>query len=134
MNQIGLLEQEQELRGLRQRISFPLRKSARSSQAQEVYFQLLRRVRRLRMVSMTESEKDAEIVRLRERYVELLQLLGEAMHNGYLDENACSPLVDERSAACRHADRRGSRNVPRIMNSERLIKTRPRCILERSVF
>ena len=40
---------------------------------------------------MTESEKDAEIVRLRERYVELLQLLGEAMHNGYLDENACSP-------------------------------------------
>jgi hypothetical protein len=43
------------------------------------------------LVSMTESEKDAEIVRLRERYVELLQLLGEAMHNGYLDENACSP-------------------------------------------
>lgn len=40
---------------------------------------------------MTESEKDAEIVRLRERYVELLQLLGKAMHNGYLDENACSP-------------------------------------------
>jgi hypothetical protein len=40
---------------------------------------------------MTESEKDAEIVRLRERYVELLQLLGEAMHNGYRDENACSP-------------------------------------------
>jgi hypothetical protein len=40
---------------------------------------------------MTESEKDAEIVRLRERYVELLQLLGEAMQNGYLDENACSP-------------------------------------------
>jgi hypothetical protein len=37
---------------------------------------------------MTESEKDAEIVRLRERYVELLQLLGEAMHNGYLDESA----------------------------------------------
>ena len=40
---------------------------------------------------MTESEKDAEIVRLRERYVELLQLLGKAMHDGYLDENACSP-------------------------------------------
>ena len=40
---------------------------------------------------MTESEKDAEIVRLRERYVELLQFLGEAMHNRYLDENACSP-------------------------------------------
>jgi hypothetical protein len=40
---------------------------------------------------MTESEKDAEIVRLRERYVELLQLLGDAMHNGYLDENAYSP-------------------------------------------
>ena len=56
-----------------------------------MYFQLLRRVRRLALVSMTESEKDAEIVRLRERYVELLQLLGEAMHNGYLDENACSP-------------------------------------------
>ena len=44
---------------------------------------------------MTESEKDAEIVRLRERYVELLQLLGEAMHNGYLDENACSWLKEE---------------------------------------
>ncbi len=75
---------------------------------------------------MTESEKDAEIVRLRERYVELLQLLGKAMHNGYLDENACSPSwLKEARRAVTPTDLdlgmfRGSRTA------NHLIKTRPR--------
>ena len=83
---------------------------------------------------MTESEKDAEIVRLRERYVELLQLLGEAMHNGYLDENACSPSwLKEARRAVTPPDVdlgmfRGS------LNSGRLIKNASAGILERSVF
>jgi hypothetical protein len=83
---------------------------------------------------MTESEKDAEIVRLRERYVELLQLLGDAMHKRVSGRKRVLPLVVERSGACRHADRRGSRNVPRVNEQRTSDQNASAGILERSVF
>ena len=49
---------------------------------------------------MTESEKDAEIARLRERCALLDSLLGEALRHKYIDESECSPswLAEARSA------------------------------------
>ena len=91
MNQIGFLEQQQELRGLSQQIHFLNGKARGAAKRKKCIFNYCGGCVDYALVSMTESEKDAEIVRLRERYVELLRLLGEAMHNGYLDENACSP-------------------------------------------
>src|SRR6202045_4232738 len=48
MNQIGLLEQQEELRHLSQQIHFLNGKARGAAKRQKVYFQLLRRVRRLR--------------------------------------------------------------------------------------
>ena len=48
MNQIGLLEQQEELRRLSQQIHFLNGKARGAAKRQKVYFQLLRRVRRLR--------------------------------------------------------------------------------------
>jgi hypothetical protein len=49
---------------------------------------------------MTESEKDAEIARLRTRCALLDSLLGEALRHKYIDESACSPrwLAEARAA------------------------------------
>ena len=48
MNQSGLLEQQQELRGLSQQIDFLNGKARTEARRKKLYFQLLRRVRRLR--------------------------------------------------------------------------------------
>jgi hypothetical protein len=48
MNQIGLLEQQQELRALSQQIDFLNGKARAEARRKKLYFQLLRRVRRLR--------------------------------------------------------------------------------------
>jgi len=48
MNQIGLLEQQQELRGLSQQIDFLNGKARAEARRKKLYFQLLRRVGRLR--------------------------------------------------------------------------------------
>ena len=48
MNQIGLLEQLEELRGMSQQIHFLNGKTRGEAKRKKVYFQLLRRVRRLR--------------------------------------------------------------------------------------
>jgi hypothetical protein len=48
MNQIGLLEQQQELRGLSQQIHFLTGKGRGEARRKKFYFQLVRRVRRLR--------------------------------------------------------------------------------------
>src|ERR1700686_5433855 len=48
MNQIGLLKQQEELRHLSQQIHFLNGKARGAAKRQKVYFQLLRRVRRLR--------------------------------------------------------------------------------------
>ena len=48
MNQIGLLEQQEELRGLSQEIRFIRGKAQGEAKRKKCYFQLLRRVRRLR--------------------------------------------------------------------------------------
>jgi hypothetical protein len=48
MNQIGLLAQQQELRGLSQQIHFLNGKARGAAKRKKAYFQLLRRVRRLR--------------------------------------------------------------------------------------
>jgi hypothetical protein len=48
MNQIGLLEQQQELRRMSQQIDFLQGKGRAEAKRRKSYFQLLRRVRRLR--------------------------------------------------------------------------------------
>src|SRR6201997_2646214 len=48
MNQIGLLEQQQELRALSQQIHFLNGKARAEARRKKLYFQLLRRVGRLR--------------------------------------------------------------------------------------
>ena len=48
MNQIGLLEQQEELRRLNQQIHFLSSKARAEAKRQKLYFQLVRRVRRLR--------------------------------------------------------------------------------------
>ena len=48
MNPIGLLEQQEELRRLNQQIHFLNGKARAEAKRQKLYFQLVRRVRRLR--------------------------------------------------------------------------------------
>ena len=59
MNQIGLLEQQEELRRLNQQIHFLNGKARGAAKRKKVYFQLLRRVRRLRKRLL----RDLELVR-----------------------------------------------------------------------
>src|SRR6202140_118071 len=59
MNQIGLLEQQEELRGLSQQIHFLNGKARGEAKRKKVYFQLIRRGRRLRKRLL----RDLELVR-----------------------------------------------------------------------
>src|ERR1700681_4962060 len=59
MNQIGLLEQQEELRSLSQQIHFLNGKAQGAAKRKKVYFQLLRRARRLRKRLL----RDLELVR-----------------------------------------------------------------------
>ena len=68
MNQIGFLEQQQELRGLSQQIHF-LNGKARGATKRKKRFQLLRRVRRLRILrSLNVTSLPAQSVRLLVRH------------------------------------------------------------------
>lgn len=57
---------------------------------------------------LTESEKDTEIARLRERGALLDSLLGEALRHKYIDESTCSPAwLAEAKAAVTDLDKFG---------------------------
>ena len=77
MNQIGLLEQQQELRALSQQIDFLNGKARAEAKRKKLYFQLLRRVRRLRKRLLRDLESVRRNLEGRSDLVPSRRLRGE---------------------------------------------------------
>ena len=77
MNQIGLLEQQEELRRLSQQIHFLNGKARGEAKRKKLYFQLLRRVRRLRRRLLRELESVRRNLEVRADLLPSRRLMGE---------------------------------------------------------
>jgi len=77
MNQIGLLEQQEELRRMSQQIHFLNGKARGAAKRKKVYFQLLRRVRRLRKRLLRDLESVRRNLECRADLLPSRRLVGE---------------------------------------------------------